>query len=309
MARMFRPRSYRQPRRATSKGKQYNPATGTVYSASDGHSSSRPSTNHAPASLRGLSGGNLRHVSNHPLSAAIQSTSGLILYYPMSEASGTVVRDNNNGLNPGASSGVTSVAGKVGTAYDFNGTSGYVQTTDSALIRFEGGNDFSVVFLVNLDSYNNNLLPRFFEKKSLYLALMGDSGNGKYRRVAIEVQNSTGLGNANAGASEFWGSTQLNTGQWYMIGASFDGNLVGTEPTVYQGKIYINGVAETMDVIFDWPTGADSTLQSTSAFDLYIGRRRTDQARNIDGKMQHFALFDRVLTPTEFQTLASLAGF
>lgn len=295
------------------KYKGYNPATDSTFSKSDGQAGRSRATyrSNAPKIIQDVRiGPNPQIIGNHRFVRRIEAADGLIAYYPMNQLSGSTALDYNNGQTPATISGVTQdQPGFIGPSFDFNGTSGYLQAPDKELTRIETGNTWSACFLVNLDSFNNNVLPRFFEKRSLFMCFMGDSGNGKYRRVAIEVTNSTGTGNVNGGSSEFWGSTQLETGQWYFVVGTFDGNLVGTEPSVYQGKIYINGVLETMDIIFDWPTAPNDQLQSTSGFDLFIGRRRTDQARNLDGKMQHFALFDRVLTPDEITELATLAGF
>lgn len=203
--------------------------------------------------------------------------------------------DSTVNSNSGTVVGATLVAGQLNQALDFNGTTDYVQIRDSKTLRSETNNTFSFAFWLYLDSYDNNVLPRILEKKSDYIAIMGNAANGKYRKLGMEVAASADNGNGNGGISEFWGSTSLQTGVWYHVVATFDGNLVGNEPSVYQGKFYLNGVAETMDTIFAW----SGVLEATNGFDLYLARRRTDLLRNLDGKLDEVRYWQRVLSATE----------
>src|SRR5262249_41561862 len=116
----------------------------------------------------------------------------------------------------------SATAGSVADARAFDGASAYVRVPDIAGLHPESSNAFTVGFWLRLDSSSNNVLPRIWEKGPDYMAVMGDPANRLFRHVAIEVQNASGSGNANRGASEFWGSTALRTGVWYDIVAVFD---------------------------------------------------------------------------------------
>ena len=188
----------------------------------------------------------------------------------------------------------SATAASVDDTLTFDGASAYVQVADRAGLRPETGNAFTVSFWVKLDSLTNNALPRFWEKGPDYMAVMGDPANRLFRHVGIEVQNSSGSGNANNGATEFWGSSVLQIGAWYHVVAVFDGSL-GSD----QSRIYINGVAETMRTISPW-TG---TLQPTAGADLYLARRHTDLARNLQGQMDSFVFYSRALSDSQVAEL------
>lgn len=176
-------------------------------------------------------------------------------------------------------------------ALNFDGVDDYVTIADSASSRPETGNKFSVYFEIYLTSYDNNVLPRIWEKRSIYMAIMGNSANLRYRQLAIEVQNASGTGNANGGASEFWGNTKLDLYRRYRVVATFDGDAASN-----QGKIYIDGNAESMTTIFAW----SDVLQSTVGNDLYLARRRTDLTRNLAGTLDNFVMWQgQVLTAGE----------
>jgi Concanavalin A-like lectin/glucanases superfamily len=171
-------------------------------------------------------------------------------------------------------------------ALSFDGTTSFGIATDSASLNTLN-NRFSVAFWLWLTAYDNNVLPRVWEKRSNYMAIMGDSGNGRFRNLAIEVVNT------GATAVEYWGRTRLDVNQWYRVIGTFDGNVGGD----VQGIIYLNGVAETMTRILGPWTG---TLQDTTGFDLNVARRRTDLLRNLQGRLDSFQFFaDRVITPAE----------
>lgn len=176
----------------------------------------------------------------------------------------------------------------------FNGTDAEVQTLDHILLRPETGNCFSYAMRFKIFSYSNNVLPRLCEKGAHFLCIMGDSGNGKYRKLAIEVAASEDNGNGNGGVSEFWGSTQLELDTWYDLVATFDGNLEGTEPTVYQGKLYLNGKAETMDNIFAWSGELADTVDSA----LKIARSGGAD-RFLNGRIRDFRFWQGVVLTEE----------
>jgi Concanavalin A-like lectin/glucanases superfamily len=73
---------------------------------------------------------------------------------------------------------------------------------------------------------------------------------------------------------------------------TFDGDLVGTD----QGKIYVNGVLETMDNIFPWPAAPNNHLQDTTGSNFVLARRTSDQLRNLDGRLEDFRLYNYVLS-------------
>jgi hypothetical protein len=173
-----------------------------------------------------------------------------------------------------------------------DGTSGYVATPSAPDIEPEHANGFTSAVWLRLSSVNNNPLPRLWEKDSDYVCIMGDPSNGQYRRVGMEVQNSTGTGNANGGATEFWGTTRLRTGVWYHVVTTFDG-------ATGEGHIYINGVEDHTRTIYPWPATPNNLLYPTSLQPLELGRAHTDLAHNLAGALDGFMFWTRALSPAE----------
>jgi len=173
-----------------------------------------------------------------------------------------------------------------GYSLALNGTSAYVSVPDSRSLQLERTNAFTVAFRVSLNSYSNNLLPRFWEKGPQYLCVMGDPTNGRYREIGLEVQNASGSGNSNGGATEFWGSTRLTTNRWYFVAVTFDASLKSN-----QAQIYVDGVPEKMATIYPW----SGTLFPTAGKPFLIGRRTRDLARQLDGAVDAMVVYPTAL--------------
>ena len=182
-----------------------------------------------------------------------------------------------------ASTNTTTTTPSAGYSLSFDGNS-FVRVPDSSSLQIDGSNAFSVTFWAYLRQYDNNVLPRFWEKGADYLCVMGDRSNARYRNIALEVANASGGGNDNGGVTEFWGSTRLNTNTWYFIAVTFDGSLAAQ-----QAQIYVNGVPEAMTTIYPW----SGTLLSTRGFDWFIGRRHTDLQRNLNGNIDSMVVRPR----------------
>lgn len=244
---------------------------------------------------------------------------GLVAYYTANENSGTTAADETATYNITLGSAVTRESAvdfegptvmlqsynvtvteyvrlyeNDGGALDFDGTTSYGSVANHSALQIETNNKFTVSWWMTLDSYNNNILPRIWNKSSHYVAIMGDNTNGRYRNLAIEVANSSGTGNANGGVSEFWGGTELETGVLYHVTAVFDGDLASE-----QGKIYINGILEDMTTIFPW----SGTLEGTSGGAWYVGRRPSDLTRNLDGRLDDMIVYQTALTASEVMDL------
>ena len=184
-------------------------------------------------------------------------------------------------------------------AVSFNGNSGYVAVPTAPALEPEHTNSFAAAFWVKLASTNNNSLPFFWDKDGVYMCLMGDPTNKEYRHVGMEVQNQTMTGNADGGATEFWGATKLQLNTWYHIVGTFNG-------ATGQGLIYIDGRPESMTTIYPWPAAPNNTLHTTSSQPLLLARRHQDQRYNLDGQMSSFMFWTRTLSPAEIA--AAYAG-
>jgi hypothetical protein len=179
-------------------------------------------------------------------------------------------------------------------AVTLNGADSYVRAPDTPSLRIEEDNAFTVTAWVNFDRFDNNVLPRIWEKGPHYVCVMGNRSNRRFGTIGLEVQNSSFSGNAHGGAAEFWGNTRIKPRQWYFIAVTFDGN----EPA-NQARIYINGAQERMSIVFPW----HGRLQSTAGTDWFLGRRHTDEARNLQGRVGRVTVYQRALSAAEIETV------
>lgn len=183
-----------------------------------------------------------------------------------------------------------------GYSLSLNGTSAYVSASDSRSLQLERTGAFTVALHVFLRSTTNNPLPRFWEKGPQFLCVMGDTSNARAGEIGLEVQNASGGGNANGGATEFWGSTRLKTGRWYVIAVTFDQSLRSN-----QAQIYVDGAAEKMATIYPW----SGTLFRTAGSPWMIGRRTSDLARQLDGLVDWMVVYPRVLSASQIASLST----
>jgi hypothetical protein len=186
--------------------------------------------------------------------------------------------------------------GGVRSAYalSFDGSDSSVTANDSPSLQIERANAFTVAFWAYARQFDNNPLPRFWEKNPQYLCIMGDRTNPMFGRVGLEVQNASGTGNTNGGATEFWGSTKLQTNMWYFIAVTFDGSKSSS-----QAQIYLNGVPEQMRVIYPW----SGKLYPTAGRPWLVGRRLKDLARGLDGVLRSLVVYPTALSGQQVQSL------
>jgi hypothetical protein len=180
-------------------------------------------------------------------------------------------------------------------ALSFDGSNSSVTANDSPSLRIERANAFTVAFWAYVRQLDNNPLPRFWEKNPQYLCIMGDRTNPMFGRIGLEVQNASGTGNKNGGATEFWGSTKLQTNVWYFIAVTFDGSKPSS-----QAQIYVNGVPEQMRVVYPW----SGKLYPTAGRPWLIGRRLQDLARTLDGVLRSVVVYPTALSGQAIQALS-----
>ena len=169
-----------------------------------------------------------------------------------------------------------------GYSLSFNGADAYVSSADSPTLRIEKANAFTVAFWVYLRRIDNNALPRFWEKGGAFLCVMGDTSNPRFGTIGLEVANASGTGNANGGASEFWGKTRLQLDHWYFVAVTFAGNRSSS-----QAQIYLDGSPEKTTNIYMWSGRLGSTVGKT----WFIGRRAKDLSRGLDGRLDSMLVY------------------
>lgn len=190
--------------------------------------------------------------------------------------------------------GEASAHARSGYSLSLDGSDSSVTAADSPSLRIETANAFTVAFWAKLRRIDNNALPRFWEKGGDFLCVMGDGSNPRYRTIGLEVANSSGSGNANGGVSEFWGSTRLQTGRWYFVAVTFDGNRASA-----QGRIYLDGSLEKTANVYPW----SGRLASTAGKPWVIGRRTKDLSRGLAGELDAMLVYGSALSSAQIQQL------
>ena len=177
-----------------------------------------------------------------------------------------------------------------------NGSDAYMSAPDSRSLQLERTGAFTVALRVLLRTTAANLLPRFWEKAPQYLCVMGDTTNPRVGEIGLEVQNASGGGNSNGGATEFWGSTRLQRDRWYVIAVTFDQSLRSN-----QAQIYVDGARERMTTIYPW----SGKLFKTAGKPWMIGRRTNDLARQLDGLVDWMVVYPRALSGAQVASLSA----
>ncbi|MEX1382612.1 LamG-like jellyroll fold domain-containing protein [Lutibacter sp.] len=195
----------------------------------------------------------------------------LVSYYTLNETSGTTAEDVH-GTNDGTNNGATvNVAGKIGTAYDFDGTNDYVS------VSF--GETFSAItysWWMAWDDSGTSATQVVFESDTTAEGLVY-TGSGATDSIAVRI--GTDLTDA------LFESAIPDSG-WHHYVATWDGTDV---------KLYVDGTEHGSSPI----SRAWSNPSFTS---FYIGARAGNSV-NFDGKIDEVGIWSRALTSTEISDL------
>jgi hypothetical protein len=226
-----------------------------------------------------------------PLAApahADSTTDGMVLWYKLDEASGSVATDSSgNGLN-GTVNGTATWSGTDGLTFD--GSSTYVKVPNNVMA---GLSSISVSFDVDIDA--TQATPYF-----LYGFGNTDSstgyGNGylfttgNNFRTAIASGNWSTEQNTRASSSDV-----LDTGVWKHVTYT----QTGTTGVLYEGGTAIG--TNTAVTVKPGDVGSGVTTAD------YIGKSVYSGDKLFKGKMKDFRVYNRALTGTEVQTLTLAA--
>ena len=193
----------------------------------------------------------------------------------------------NNALNTyngTAKGGLTYSVGKVGNAFQFNGTNAYVsipRTTN----EFDFTGDFSISLWFN-QSVNGNLFNNFYFTSSTnrygYNLYLQDS------RVRFATYNGNTATSTNIGQAT---ATVINTNTWYQV--------VITKTTSNAFKMYINNVLQTLSVM-----SGDLSLNPiySSSNTVNIGAER-GISDFLNGRIDALNVWNKELTQSEITEL------
>jgi chitodextrinase/glucose/arabinose dehydrogenase len=193
--------------------------------------------------------------------------------YSFNEGAGTSVADASGNGNTGTINGATWVAGKYGTALNFNGTSNLVLINHSSSLALDTG--------MTLEAW---VMPtaaqsgwRTIMQKEVDAYFLHASGGG----TPLEP---TGGGTFNGALDYFAGSPALAVNTWSHVALTWDGSIM---------RLYINGVEAAN-------RARTGPLASTTA-PLRIGGN-FPYGEYFLGRIDEVRVYDRALSTAEIQT-------
>lgn len=206
---------------------------------------------------------------------ALDSMAG---WWKLDESAGTVAYDNstfgNNG-NLQSMSGTEWTVGKVEGGLEFDGSSDYIEVSNSTSLQFT--NAITIAAWIKGDSWGSASDVDVIARK-------GGSTPVNYQLCINDGEVSLHLDDTDGGGG-YRSDTTLNTDEWYHVAATWDGSEV---------RIYVNGVLDNT------PESHTSSLGSDTR-SLYIGGR-VGQDR-FDGLLDDVRLYNRALCADEIAAI------
>jgi hypothetical protein len=230
--------------------------------------------------------------ANAPAPVSIPLPSGLVIYFPMNESSGTTAKDySGNNFDGIITAGVTlNAPGKKGTAFNFNGAStNYVNARNQSIFIFSN-------FTVQAWMKWNCISTSCFQNNTLVIKNNGNWDSGAF---AMEVAQSYWFMGAKVAPypiprCDFWGNSgdvfkyvDLRDGNWHQIVCTYDA-------TSKNYSMYIDGAWANSTI----NTGSGPNVQVQPAFTLHIGE-------SFNGTLDEVAIWNRALNSSEVQQLYS----
>lgn len=197
---------------------------------------------------------------------------GLVAYWPFDEGAGKTASDaTGNGHNGEFEGAPKWVAGKFGTALEFDGDDDHVVVPDDDALDLTDN-----VTLMAWFSPNDVLTSRRMMVKNDSIFVIFDFGNSKEGIDFLVKPNNTSAEST---------TTDWKVGQWYHFAGTFDGKTM---------KVYINGKLEGEK--------ANNVPIAPSDKELWIGG--DDWGRDTDhfpGKIDEVRLYDKALSEADIQ--------
>lgn len=224
----------------------------------------------------------------------LSSSSGLAAWW---QAESNAV-DNIGGLIGTLSSGASYAAGKVGTAFKFDGTNGYVQVPDSPTLC---PTNFTVESWVKFDSLDSARSGGAWAGIQLMVMKQTPTNTewGSYSLDKNRTGNGTGNGDyfefnvTSASGENIWteSSPTIQTGVWYHVVGVRDSNFI---------QLYVNGqLADQASVGFAQAYGNQPLYLGSSGNPAFDGK--------LKGSLDEIGLYHRVLSSNEIAAIY-LAG-
>lgn len=204
---------------------------------------------------------------------SVNTSNGLVAYYPFSGNANDASGNGNNGVVNGTNL-ASDRFGLPDKAYYFPGANGYISVANSETINIADSNSFAISFWINTEKI----------QKQGIISKWGPNTQYNQYLVFMELNGKIGFW-ANASSAGLYSNSALSINQWVHVLC---------ETTETQRKIYINGVLDTQD------SGIFSRQSSTQ--NLEIGRMEGSNYY-FKGTIDDIRIYNRVLNEVEIQTL------
>ena len=219
-----------------------------------------------------------------------QTQCGLVLSCPdkpkaqscVPPPSGLVSWLNGESLS-GASGGVTSAAGKVGNAFKFDGSSGYINMGNPANLNF-GTGQFSLEAWFNWTGEGRGQVVNNIIRKSNYGP---GAGSGYWLRIGQELEFSAGATTQSEGQSIT--TAPISAGEWH--------HAVATKDSSGNMQLYVDGRQQGTIV------RQAANTQSTSGSSFAIGAWPDQHSEFFHGLIDEVSVYNRALSSSEVQTI------
>src|ERR1017187_9379169 len=225
--------------------------------------------------------GGINQISSTANLAPSSLLTGIVSYWTLDETSGNAI-DVAGGGNNGTPSGVTQhIAGKINTAYGFNGTSSYIELGNKANLSLTTSGSISA-WIYPTDVTHMGLIV---SKGNPGSDLNGFNLGFLYNTLYWELANST---TRISGSYSIAGHIVNNT--WYLVTLTWDGSHV---------NLYLNGLAVSAPV-------AQTVTPVSSVYPFRIGARGDYLGSSLFlGTIDEVGVWGRALTAAEVTSLYS----
>lgn len=206
--------------------------------------------------------------------------------------SGLAVWLDGNSLS-GAVGGVTSASGKVGNAFKFDGSSGYINMNNPGNLNF-GTGPFSLEAWVNWNGGGNSGALNIIRKSNYPVT---GPGSGYWLRIGKDtkiIEFSVGATTGSEGQSII--TAPISSGTWHHVVATKDSS--GTI------KLYVNG--ESQGIVLRQSSHADAT--SEAPFTLGAWNDRFGITELFPGMIDEVSVYNRALSSSEIQAIFNVGS-
>src|SRR6266850_364756 len=213
-------------------------------------------------------------------------------WWPGEGSAADIIGTNNGVLQGGATA---SAAGKVGTAFSFDGTNGYVEIPDSATLRPTNLTIEAWVRFSSLDSAGSGGSPAGDQ----YIVFRQNTRSSDFEgfdlsktRVGASDVFRFLIASASGQTAEIHSSTTITTGLWYHVAAVRGSNFT---------QIHVNGVLER---------GTNVTFaQDYGNFPLYFGTSgQSSWDHKLRGNLDELSIYSRALSGGEIASIYAAGG-